>query len=123
MGFASMLKNRLVTYVAGGGTALTPVPMYLALYNGDPEGTGIQVHTRVEVSSKMGTASGGQISNASEIAWPRTTVALGVVTHVALFDAASGGTLFGSGQLSQPVTIGANVTPTIPVGAFIISLA
>lgn len=122
MPYTATLKNSLVSYIAGKGTALTPVAMYLALYNGDPLGAGIQVGTRTEITSKMGTATNGQIMNTSEIQWPRTTSSLGTVTHVALFNAASGGVMFGSAQLASPVNIGANVTPTIPANMLVISL-
>ena len=122
MPYSVSLRNSVVTYVAGKGSALAPTTMYLAMYNGDPLGTGVQVGSRVAISSAMGTASNGQISNTAEIAWPRTTSALGTVTHLALFNAESGGTLFASGALASPVNVPANVTPTVPVGGLIISL-
>lgn len=122
MGYSTTLKNQVVTYIAGKGSALTPSTMYLAMYNGDPLGVGVQVGSRVAITNAMGVASNGSITNTSDIMWPRTTAALGQVTHVALFNAASGGTLFGAAALQSPVNIGANVTPTIPAGFLVISL-
>jgi hypothetical protein len=120
--FTVNTRNNVLGWLVGRANPPSIGPRYLAMYNGDPQAGGTEVYQRVEVTSKMGTPAAGSVSNTADIMWPRTTSSVGTVTHLAMFDASSGGTMLASGPLTASVVIGSNVTPTIPAGQLVISM-
>lgn len=67
-------------------------------------------------------ATGGVKANQLAIAFPEATAAQGAVTHVQVFDAASGGNYLGAAVLPAPVTIALGATPIIASQLFSVSL-
>lgn len=74
-------------------------------------------------TQKMGTPSGGAISNTEIIYYPEATGAWGTITHFCIYDAPTGGNLLAFGALTTSITPTANTIPIIRVGELDISLS
>lgn len=104
------------------GSAFTAPSTYVALFTSDPTdaGTGTEVsggsYARVQVNQDGATqpywntiADSGSTKladNNGAITFPTATASWGTVTHVGVFDAATGGNLLYHGSLSASKTVG-----------------
>jgi len=82
-------------------------------------------YARVQVgSSGQGSFSGtaGSITNDAEFRWADATDAYGTVTHVGLYDAATGGNLLVYGALQSAVAIDTGDIFKIPASGFTIQM-
>ena len=115
-----------------GPLALTT--MYVALFNGDPEGAGIEPtsaggYARVAVlndATLWGTISASAVSvtTVADITFPAASglYSQAALTHWAIFDNSAGGNLTYSGALTSTVAVtGSGDTPRIPAGALTIT--
>lgn len=137
------LENRLVDHILRGQTFTAPANLHAALFTtatteagGGTEVTGGS-YARVAVACSLanwaGTQSagstaassgtGGATSNNNAITFPTPTAAWGTVTHVALFDASSGGNMLFHGPLTTSKTPNIGDPPTFPAGSFGITFA
>lgn len=123
---SDFLENKILDHILGGPSFTTPVTIHVALYTAGPTdaGGGTEVtgnnYTRVALtnnSTNFPAASSGQKSNGAAITFPTATGAWGSVTHVGLFNAASGGDLLMHAPLAQAKTIENGDTPSWPPGA------
>lgn len=73
-------------------------------------------------ASGFGAASGGAITNTSEFKWADATADWGTVTHIGLFDAATGGNLLVYGALTSSVAITNGDIFKIPASGFTIQM-
>lgn len=112
--------------------------LYVALFNGDPLGAGVEPdgtggYARVAKANDAtlwGTIAAGATSaansgTAGEILWPAASGLYSVpgMTHWAVFDNSAGGVLWYSGALTaQVVVTGAGDVPRIPAGAFLVGV-
>ena len=124
--FSDYLENEILDHILGGADFPRPATVHAALYTAGPTdaGGGTEVsgsnYARVAItnnSTNFPAASGGQKQNGAVIAFPTATGAWGTVTHVGLFDAASGGNLLMHAPLSQAKLIENGDTPSWPSGA------
>lgn len=121
-GLSNYLENELLDHVLRN-SAYTPVAtVYLTLFNGSPtdSGTGGTEVAVTRQAAAFGAASGGAVSNSSNISF--TSMPAGDVTHVAIYDASSGGNLLFHGSLSSPVTTASGDTFTIEANDLDITL-
>jgi hypothetical protein len=111
--------------------------LYVALFNGDPAGAGVEPTSaggyariaKTNDATLWGTLSGSAVSasnsgTAGEILWPAASglYSQPSLTHWAIFDNSAGGVLWYSGQLAAALVVtGAGDVPRIPAGAFSIS--
>jgi len=80
-------------------------------------------YARVEISSKMGSAASGSISNTSAITFPAASGGdHGVITAIAIFDASSSGNMIAYGDLTTQKTISDGDQLNIAIGNLTISL-
>lgn len=70
----------------------------------------------------FGAASGGAITNPAEFKWADATASWGTVTHIGLFDAATGGNLIVYGALTSSVAIASGDIFKIPASGFTIQM-
>jgi len=119
---SASIRNALIDHLTGTAT-YTPPTFYVALYTGDPAVAGVEVTTPgtngySRQSPGLGAASNGLASNVADVVFgPVDTANWGNVTHVATFDAASGGTLLWADPVTEWVMpIGA--TYTISTGKY-----
>lgn len=105
--------------------------LYVALFAGDPLGIGVEPdatgsYARVAItndSTLWGSISSSDISvtNQVEVKWPSLTALWSedTLTHWAVFDNSTGGDLWYSGELSEPLVVtGAGDTPRFPPGSW-----
>ena len=103
-----MFKNNAETFVTPGDS------LYVALFVGDDgleagtltsEASG-GAYARQQVAAAGWTQTGGAVENTADIEFPVATAAWGVVSHVAIMDAASGGNVLYHGALVATRDIG-----------------
>ena len=109
--FTDAGKNVLLDTIDGSG-------WYAAPFDGDPAGGGTEQSSdttegRIILDSKMGSAASGTVSNSTAILW--TATATITVDYIAIFDAASGGNLVASDDVSSQ-TVNDTETLSIPIG-------
>jgi hypothetical protein len=138
------LENRLIDFLFRGQSFPPPSALFLALFTSAPTdaGGGVEVtggsYARVSIPGALASWSGtqgagttqpssgtsGQISNNNLITFPAPSATWGVLTHWALFDAATGGTQLAQGALTTPKTVNAgDAAPSFAQGAFVIVAA
>jgi hypothetical protein len=112
---------------ANHGT-LWPATIYLALSTTDPAITMTEPsggsYARKSVANNatnFAAATSRQKTNLLSLAFATATGAWGVVTHVAVMDAATGGTMLAHDQLPVSASVISGDTLTIPVGGLVLS--
>jgi len=130
--FPDAIRNEITDWLIGKAD---PTPAagarYVALFDGDPQGAGSEVTTtirpagRLEVTASMeaaGTTTAGEASTTADIDFGNADAGASV-SHLAIYSAASGGTLLASDALTggtQTVTAGNPVK--IPAGDLKVSV-
>lgn len=110
--FTDYWEEKILNHVFGKGS-YTPPTIYVGLSTADPldDASGLAEpvgngYARVQTSaSDWNAASGGSLDNANEITFAQATGSWGTITHFALFDAATGGSMLAHGALSQSTVI------------------
>ena len=104
--------NAVVNYLRGAGAPVAISAVYLDIYNGNPQNSGTSVlsaitgsATRSSITSSMGTASNGISANTILISVTSSASGPGIVSYVALFDAATSGNLIMSVALAAPLSV------------------
>ena len=126
-------RQAIVNYLRGNGAPTAISNVYIDIYNGDPQSGGTSVlstvtgsATRPSVASALGAATAASpsvSSNASTISISASASAGATITHIALFDSATGGNLIASHALtsgSQTVVTGNPVS--VPASGLSISI-
>jgi len=110
-------------------TAFTAPNAYLGLFTSAPNdaGGGTEVsgnnYARVQIDTKMASASSGAISSNANITFPAASGgAFGTITHIGIFDASSSGNLLAHGALSASKTISDGDTFQINSGSLTITI-
>lgn len=142
---SNYLENKIIDWLLRGQAFTPPSSVHVALFTGAPSdsGGGTEVSTsgtgygRVSIgatlanwagtqasgSTTASSGTGGATSNNSVVTFGTPTANWGQVTHVALFDASTGGNMLFHGALSQPKTINnGDPAPTFPAASLGISL-
>lgn len=125
-GISTYLANKLLDHSLRNVSFTPPTAVYVALYTSDPTAadTGTEVsgggYARQQVTFNV--ASGGQITNNSDIIFPTATASWGTITHIGIRDAATGGNLLYFSTLSIPKTIDAGDQLKIPAGQLVINM-
>lgn len=106
-----------------GGTAFTQPTLYVAVSTANPTdaGTGAAEPTgngyaRISTASADWTRTDNVVENANELAFPEATGSWGTLTHIAIYDAATGGNLIAHAALTTSKAIAANETLRFPAG-------
>lgn len=128
-GLSTYTQNAILNWLKGTAMPAAPAAVYVGLFNGDPTDSGsagVEVTTAVRAAGRLAVPFGAitsntSVANSAEILFGASATATNV-THLALFSAASGGTLLGSGSVAAPgpVPLGAEVK--FPVGALTFSV-
>jgi hypothetical protein len=137
------LENQLIDHVFRTGTFAKPSSLYVALFTSAPSDStpGTEVlggsYARVQRNpldanweatqgGVVGASSGstGATQNFAAITFPAPTANWGVITHVAVFDAVSGGNMLLHGALTIAKTVNnGDAPPSFAVGALDITFA
>lgn len=139
---SNYLENKVIDAIFRGQAFPTLANLHFALYASDPTDAGgageftAASYDRVQVTTGLtafkstqndnlvSTGTGGNTTNSAPIAFPAPTENWGVASHIAIFDAATGGNLIAHGALGTAKTINANdPAPTFAAGVLSFTLA
>lgn len=120
------LENRTLDHILGTTAFAKPAAAYLALFTTDPTdaGTGTEVsggaYARKTVT--FNAAANGQTTNNTDVLFTAATASWGTITHIGLFDAATGGNLLWHGPLSASKAIASGDEFKLGAGKLTVSL-
>lgn len=123
---SNYLKNKLLDHIVGKTSYTMPTNIYIALSTADPgeDGSGIAEpvgnnYSRVQTTGATWTAaSGGATTNTADIIFPEPSGSWGTISHVAIFDAPTGGNMLAYDDVPTPKSFGAGEIPRIAAGEF-----
>ena len=125
MSFSNDFETRVLNYVFTASSVTRPTAWHVALYTAAPSDTGggTEVtgggYTRKPVAF---TISGNTASNSASVEYPTATAGYGTVTHIGVFDAASGGNLIAYAALTTSKAIDTGDVFRVPSGDLDITL-
>ena len=127
MSFSNYLETKVLDHVFGATAYTAPATLYLALHTADPaeDGSGTEVSTsgtayaRTEVAF---TTSGNTTSNTAAVEYATATDDFGTVSHVAVWDASTGGNMLAYAALTSSKTIETGDVFRVPAGDLDITL-
>jgi|TARA_R110000868_G_scaffold1037_2_gene7931 hypothetical protein len=125
MSFSNTFETTVLTWVFTTGSATRPTAWHIALYTGAPDDTGGGTEVSGGGYGRQAvtfTISGNTASNNAAIEWDTATSGYGTVTHVGVFDAASGGNLIAYAALTTSKTIDTGDVFRLPSGDLDITL-
>lgn len=112
---SDFLEDLIRTHLMRTGTWAKSTARYFSLHTADPGDTGTsevtggsyarQQRDAADANWSAGTATDGTTLNVAAITFPAPSANWGVVTHVGMWDAVSGGNFMGAGALAIPKTI------------------
>lgn len=96
----------------------SPATVYIALFNGDPEGAGSELTGGgyARQTCALGTATGGTVSNTADEVFTATGN-MGTADYAAVYSASTGGTLYVGSALSTGRAMVTGATLTFVTGA------
>lgn len=129
VGFSNFWEVEILDHLFGKG-AYTPPTIYIAVSTADPDEDGSGVaepvgngYARVETAgADWNAAAAGALDNANAITFPEATGAWGTITHIALYDAGSGGNFLGGGALTVSKSVSSGEILRFPAGNITITL-
>ena len=125
MSFSNDFETRVLQYIFTTGSVTRPTAWHVALYTAAPNdsGGGTEVsggaYARQSVTF---TVSGNTATNSGAVEYPTATASYGTVSHVGVFDAASGGNLIAYAALSASKAIDTGDVFRVPAGDLDITL-
>jgi hypothetical protein len=123
------LELKLLDHSLGTTSYTKPTNVYLALFTSatsDAAGgtevstAGGSLYARQAVT--FSAAASGSATHAADIAFPVAGASWGTITHIALFDAATGGNMLWHGPLNASKAIGSGDQFRMPAGQLTVSL-
>ena len=127
MSFSNYLETKVLDHVFGATAYTAPSTLYLALHTANPaeDASGAEVSTsgtayaRAEVAF---TTSGNTTSNTAAVEYSTATANFGTVSHVAVWDASTGGNMLAYAALTSSKTIETGDVFRVPTGDLDITL-
>lgn len=121
------LENALINATLRGQAWTAPTTVYLALFTSDPTdaktGTEVSGGAYARQVVTFAAPTNGASATAADVLYPVATAAWGTVTHIGVFDAATGGNLLYHGPLTNTKTISMDDQLKIGAGDITITLA
>ena len=108
------LSDNILDHVLRDEEYTPPTDLYLALYDGDPLGEGENEGTEVDSDTTnyareiitFSPATNKEVQNGADVDFPEATGEnWGDITHIAVFDSATGGEILFAGALDNPRTV------------------
>lgn len=118
---SNFLANKLLDHVFNGAAYTPPSTVYLALSTADPTDSGAGMAEPIgngyqRQAITFGAAASRRVTQADPVTFPQATGAWGTVSHMAIFDAVSGGNMLAHGAFETAKSIVANNTPSVSAG-------
>lgn len=121
-GFSNTLENSVLNKVFRN-TDFSVTSWYVSLHTADPGDTGANEVTGgsyARQSVSFAVASGGATENSTAVSF--TNMPAVTVTHVGIWNAATGGTFIIGGPLSSPLNVPSGGTVNFAIGSIDITL-
>jgi len=121
-GMSQYLENVVINHLLRNQPFTPPAQLYLALFTTAPTDTAPGTepsgggYARQPFAFGPPTGNPARASNTADILFPVATAPWGTVTHVGIFDAATGGNMLGWAPLSASANIQVNDQLKIPAG-------
>lgn len=130
MSFTNYLENEVLGHIFGGTTYAKPATLYLALFTAAPgeAGGGTEVtetgtaYTRQTITFTVTPGNPSTAINNAAVEFAAATASYGTVTHVAIFDAATGGNMLDFAALNIAKTIDTGDVFRLPASNLTITL-
>lgn len=128
MSFSDTFETHVLNYVFTSTSVTRPTAWYLALFTSNPadDASGTEVSTSGTAYARQSatfTVSGDTASNNAAIEFPTATASFGTVSHVAVFDASTGGNMIAYAALTSSKAIDTGDVFRVPSGDLDITLA
>lgn len=128
MSFSDTFETHVLNYVFTSTSVTRPTAWYLALFTSNPadDASGTEVSTSGTAYARQSasfTVSGDTASNSAAIEFPTATASFGTVSHVAVFDASTGGNMIAYAALTASKAIDTGDVFRVPSGDLDITLA
>lgn len=121
------LENAILNATLRGQAWTPPATVYLALYTSDPTdtktGTEVTGGAYARQTIAFNAPLNGAASSTADVLYPIATAGWGTVTHIGIFDAATGGNLLYHGPLTNTKTIATDDQLKLAAGDITVSLA
>ena len=125
MSFSNEFETRVLNYVFTTSSVTRPTAWHVALYTAAPNdsGGGTEVSGGAYARQSVAfTVSGNTATNSGAVEYPTATASYGTVSHVGVFDAATGGNLIAYAALSASKAIDTGDVFRVPAGDLDITL-
>jgi hypothetical protein len=128
--FTDFTENQIVSWMVGGDDFPSAhSTVYVGLHSNDPTNSGEENELSSSSYEREDTAAGvdwtingNQAENAQDIIFPEAQEDWGQVSHVTLWDSASGGNAIGHSPIDQTVEINENDQLRFPAGELTITV-
>ena len=125
MSFSNDFETRVLQYIFTTGSVTRPTAWHVALYTAAPNDSGGGTEVSGGAYARQSVAfsvSGNTATNSGAVEYPTATASYGTVSHVGVFDAATGGNLIAYAALSASKAIDTGDVFRIPAGDLDITL-
>jgi hypothetical protein len=128
MSFSNNAETLVLNWILDPLSSPTrPSATYLALFTSDPaeDASGTEVSTSGTAYARQSvsmTVSGNTASNSGAVEFPTATASYGTVTHVAIFDAVTGGNMIAYAALTTSKAIDTGDVLRVPAGDLDVTL-
>ena len=116
-------RDAVLDHVLGTSAWTSPASVWVKLHVGDPssDGTANSASNAVRKQLTAGASSAGSAANSGTISWSADETNDEAVSHISLWDAATGGNCLFVDGLSAPVLTAAGFAFSFPTGNLTIS--
>ena len=125
MSFSNDFETRVLQYIFTTGSVTRPTAWHVALYTAAPNDSGGGTEVSGGAYARQSVAfsvSGNTATNSGAVEYPTATASYGTVSHVGVFDAATGGNLIAYAALSASKAIDTGDVFRVPAGDLDITL-
>src|SRR6056297_2217560 len=118
-------ETSVLTWLLTGDAVTRPSSFYIGLFTTDPtdadSGTEVSGGAYVRQPASF-TVSGDAATTTAAAEWPVATADWGTITHVAVYDAATGGSIIAHAALTEAKPINTDDVFRVPTGGLDITL-
>lgn len=123
---SNYLEAKLIGHVLRNVTLPSPATVYAALFTTDPTdadvGTEVSGGSYARQAVTFGVPVSGATTNSALVTYPTATADWGLVTHVGIYDAVSGGNLLFHAPMTSAEQVLNGQTFTFPIGQLRVTL-
>jgi hypothetical protein len=125
MSFSNTYETNVLTWTFTTGAVTRPTAWYIGLFTDNPGeaqgGTEVSGGSYVREAVTF-TVSGDLATNSAAIEWPVATATWGTITHIAVYDALTGGNQIAYAPLTNAKTIASGDVLRVPASELQITL-